>query len=1670
MSQNYNKGNEGHLNYYAPGGQPTNVPQNMQTMRNQQPQQQQQQQPGVYQGQLPVSVGHELKQIPAGMTANFPMYRPQLPQGYPYNTIQGHQRHNFILAQAGNVQGSQAYFITPQAAAAAFQQPTAYGLATQRAQNPFRAPQIPQQQLQFAYGPPIPQQQIYYQQQPIHQRHTIPQQIQTAPIAAAPNGINNIQPETTGIPLTQIIASQPSMPPPPQTPTQPIPVAVPVPVQTVPPVPQTPLEPRKKNILKIINPNTNENVLDTIPKPDKPEKSTEIPSITTPTPEFLINPAGGPIPLPALATLGFDGKRYGNGPIWTPPEQHVQPQMQTPVVSANVDGPSVIPKQQHKKIPKTVHTTNVSSTPTSATEPTSSPQNTANSVSHEKPIESPIIVEQSESFSETIEVQVTQSQVVETTDINEVTEEIEELSVKVNNTEFIDSNIEQENNEKCLEEINNESKEVIAEIQQNTEQSNVIVETLTTDNTDKSNTETSITITSTITTTGNTNLPQHQQLNTNVGSKDEPDRLSDFKQVMVKYGGQFAETAILPPGLIIKDTPMSDSNNSNLASGTTNTNNNINSSNKVNQEVKLDPSGVELEDDDADKENNIQNKKYLQEATVNKPLIEYHKEQWSPSNPDGKKFYTPEQLLQLGKLVAAIGKPCLKINPSIQNSLIPTQQFRVEAFLQKHRSNSQNKFNLNRPSQGNRGMHPMKQGMMQNQKQQPDTIKISLSLHEDVKLKEAANAWKPKHLLNDNNLSEDERSLRNLTDNFRCVLNKLTPENFSVLLKEVKQYHITKNDHLYACIQLIFEKAIAEPNFSVTYAEMCKQLSTICVNDGDGNSKQQFKKCLINQCQMEFENAHKIKSSKDRSDLLDKELDPVKKEELRESLEEEDYRMRKRAVGTVRFIGELYKIDLLTIKIMHTCVQLLLDPRTMDEESLECLCKLLTTVGKKMENDTRDCLSKYFQQLQDIIGRKSELKISSRIRFMIQDLIDLRHTRWVSRRNELNPKTMGQIQKELETEQRNIQLLNYNQGPGGMGHNQQGGRNRYDRRGPQMNYKPEKVSFDSKKMDFSRLAGNMETEQLGHAGYYQKWNTQGGGNKFQNDDDERDRDRDRGHYHHQQQQMPPPGFHHQPQHYQQMGGGNGPPSLPSMGMMHPFGNSNNNKQRGDKDMYRSRGSQEYRRDYRDNSNHHDNRYRGGMGGRESNDSLSRSSSFNSRNIGPPPGMMQQQQHQSSSASSSRLSSSSGRGSVDSQSNLYTGRNSNYSSNRSIEKKFECADPSNEEREVIIKTFKGIFEDFINARDEEYAVSEFNNVQRKYRWVAIYEYAAKLLEHKADERALLAQMCIVYIKSGNESLTVNELIKSFSSLCESGVDNEIDIPMIWTYIAEYLSPIMQEGILRIHDLLTIGDSCIKNKKGHVLLLAVLQQIDRKFHFDVTRDLWCQSGLRWHQFMPYFENEQIVKFIQTNALINALDKASSSNNNLNSRGNSGEGFVAPPTQKHEWTFVEHSIYQYCCREHPEENQLRQFIDDWLTKCNTNLDDSNFIVAFTAAIVHYCIDNKNEKSDGTKIYSLNDKRFIPIKQVLKYYVYKKPSRELESLIAINGVVHKLQYPQNLLHNIFSQLYDETVISRKGFLTWYNNKDFSNGIAKTLLRQWLMSNELYEEDSEHSSGEEND
>merc|ERR1712087_364014 len=116
------------------------------------------------------------------------------------------------------------------------------------------------------------------------------------------------------------------------------------------------------------------------------------------------------------------------------------------------------------------------------------------------------------------------------------------------------------------------------------------------------------------------------------------------------------------------------------------------------------------------------------------------------------------------------------------------------------------------------------------------------------------------------------------------------------------------------------------------------------------------------------------------------------------TFEADEMKMRKRSLGNIRFIGELYKLGMLTARIMHECVRKLLNSNPSDEESLECLCRLLTTVGQDLDKETSERLSKgplpglcdltgYFKEMRRFVEEK---KTSARVRFLMQDVIELK--------------------------------------------------------------------------------------------------------------------------------------------------------------------------------------------------------------------------------------------------------------------------------------------------------------------------------------------------------------------------------------------------------------------------------------------------------------------------------------------------------------------------------------------------------------------------------------------------------------------------------------------------------------------------------------------------------
>ncbi|XP_052898948.1 eukaryotic translation initiation factor 4 gamma 3-like [Anopheles moucheti] len=329
-------------------------------------------------------------------------------------------------------------------------------------------------------------------------------------------------------------------------------------------------------------------------------------------------------------------------------------------------------------------------------------------------------------------------------------------------------------------------------------------------------------------------------------------------------------------------------------------------------------------------------------------------------------------------------------------------------------------------------------------------IKVSLNITEEVKLKGSANAWKPSFMMPKVKLDPETEATQLLSREFRSALNKLTPENFAVLKEQIKQLTIDTEERLGNCIKILFEKAIMEPNFSDTYAQLCKELGTeIIVKTKGSDTVMNLKRQLISQCQIEFEKHHKeCKTNTDLQEQNEKRTEQGEQtaeqtEEMKMELEEQTNRIRRRALGTIRFIGALYKQDQLGTNTMVSCVMLLLQDSMLDEESLECVCKLLTTIGARIEDSQGRTLQDCFDKLQQISERKKLLSngepVCNRIRFMIMDLLDLRKDKWRGKHAQHAPKTRVQIQREVEAEENKNWMLSYKLPRGRAGGDRDGG-------------------------------------------------------------------------------------------------------------------------------------------------------------------------------------------------------------------------------------------------------------------------------------------------------------------------------------------------------------------------------------------------------------------------------------------------------------------------------------------------------------------------------------------------------------------------------------------------------------------------------------------------------
>ncbi|XP_018054819.1 PREDICTED: eukaryotic translation initiation factor 4 gamma 3 isoform X5 [Atta colombica] len=925
------------------------------------------------------------------------------------------------------------------------------------------------------------------------------------------------------------------------------------------------------------------------------------------------------------------------------------------------------------------------------------------------------------------------------------------------------------------------------------------------------------------------------------------------------------------------------------------------------------------------------------------PLLKYlYKEgQWSPVNMTGRKSYDREFLLRLQFDPNSKQKPAnlpnlqAVLKDSLQNThnTMDLRAFK-DANITRHDSLMPGfaKANIStRPPPTSR----KSESRGKPKPNKPNVITFSLSLREDVKLRETENAWKPTRLKQINQ-TEEEAKTEALYKRVRSVLNKLTPQKFNTLVEQVRSLPIDTQERLQGVINLVFEKAVDEPSFSVEYALLCKELAQMEVAGYEGqDSSVSFKKLIITRCQKEFEKNPIDDVARNRKlKEIDDCNDPEKKKELQLALEEEERRIRIKSVGNIRFIGELYRQQILTTKIMHRCIRHLLDQN--DEDNLECLCKLLTTIGKDLElkgqQANTDEMQEYFNRMQEIVARKGHSKISSRIRFMLQDVIDLRANKWIPRRNDNNPKTIDQIQKEAESERLDMQV---NSVPLNTARKDDRNNDRKRNRGlggptddgwsqPVGRVRPATYSVETAKL--KNKPPPMDDMQLGNRASY-LWRATNpsnnsktiSSNKFACLENMSNLDQDK--------RMPP---------------------LPLSGS-------------------RSTGPRECSRDYKS------------YDGRSSRNGTHQSGSVSSRESHP---LLDNSQSRKVSMLPPVLKSASQSGAISHKAPM---------SEQEFTKAYNSILKHYMEEPIIENTALEIQQKFDNATFAKLTRECINHV----------------LEKSPIERDLISKLLSHLLR---QNILPLECFKNgLGEVLEIVDDLVIDIPKIWTYIAEILSHSIEDEAIALSELESI---CISlRRQGFVgkFLGELLTKVSRNKGCMWLAEKWDQSNLQLHTLIdPTRENaEKIIQEYNLEFLTG----------DYNSAKDSTAAIEPLPLEK-----IQENLVRLM-----KENTSFDEICSWITANVGNREkDPKFIRHLMTAILETTL----ERHHGT--WKLNLESFTTLQTLIQRFVDANEVLELQCLYAIQRFIKLIEFPPGALVSIMNRLWMDNVISSDAFLTW--------------------------------------
>ncbi|XP_038147164.1 eukaryotic translation initiation factor 4 gamma 3 [Cyprinodon tularosa] len=369
-------------------------------------------------------------------------------------------------------------------------------------------------------------------------------------------------------------------------------------------------------------------------------------------------------------------------------------------------------------------------------------------------------------------------------------------------------------------------------------------------------------------------------------------------------------------------------------------------------------------------------------------------------------------------------------------------------------------------------------------------------------------------------------------------------------------------------------------------------------------------------------------------------------------------------------------------------------------------------------------------------------------------------------------------------------------------------------------------------------------------------------------------------------------------------------------------------------------------------------------------------------------------------------------------------------------------PARTEEEIKMKS-KSIIDEFLHINDYKEAiqcVDELDLGPQLHIFVRIG--VESTLERSQITRDHMGQLLFQLVKQ--EILPKAQLYRGFADTLELADDMAIDIPHIWLYLAELLSPLLKDGCFSMRELFSeLSKPLLPVGRAGILISEILHLLCKQMSHRNVGSLWRECGLNWADLLA--EGEDVQAFISQQKFQFLQPEGSEEVQTKR---------ILSPEE------LSQNIEKLLLEDMASDEQIFDWVEANLNESQAS--SSPFLRALMTAVCKAAVKDENP---SCRVDTAIIQKRLP---VLLKYLNSDTERQLQALYALQALIVSLDQPPNLLRMFFDCLYDEDVISEDAFYKWETSKDPAEqdgkGVALksvTAFFTWLREAEEESEDN---------